>query len=293
MRSMKFLVLAAAFAVLSASTAQAGVYGSVLFDVTSINVQRASGTLASGPTSGFSDIGISDLTLLGSGIFTSNEAELIGLAPVANPGGPDPLQAFVTSGAEAAGAENDFTRRTPVPATSAFARADQETTGLLTDAGGLSTKMVAEIEALDLSTGSAGAGSSGISSFSFSVAQSGWFRLEYDTLVDMLVSSVGPPALRNASANTNLTIQINGLAVTLDSPGLVNADITGTDSFLATTTGTTTGAIFLASQPAPHTLTITQQATVSLAAVPEPASLLAFVGILGVSGLRRRRRQLG
>lgn len=284
MRFFKYAAMVAVV-VLSAQSARATVFGSVLFDVTSINVQRSTTQ-----TGTYTDIGVSDVTIVGTSIFTSNEAELLSVGSVAIPGGPDPLQAFVTSGAEAAGAENDFTRRSPLPATSAFARADQETTGSLVSPGGLSTQMVAEIEAADSSLGSAGAGSTGFASFRFTVAQSGWFRLEFDSLVDMLVSSVGPPALREAEAKTDLTIQINGTTITLDNPGLVNNYIVGDDSFTSTTTGTTTSSIFLASQPAPHILTITQQATVQLLPVPEPSSLLAFAGI-GLLGLARRRRR--
>ena len=292
MRILSFLTLAAMVAVMAPS-AQAGVFGSSLFTVSSMKVERSAGTQAGGPTGGFSVVGAGAITLNVTGIDTLNEAEILGIPAVQIGGGPDPLQAFVTSGAEAAGGENDFTRRTPLPATSAFARADQQTTGSLLDTvNGLTTRMVAEMEAADTSLGSAGAGSTGFSTFAINVNQNGWYRLAFDASIDMLVSSIGPPAMRTAFATSNLSIQINGLTVTLDDPGLVSNSISGNGALTLTSTNVVTGSVFLRVQTAPHILTITQQTTAGVAAIPEPGSMLAFAGIVvagGVSRLRRRR----
>ena len=151
----------------------------------------------------------------------------VGLFTGENPA--DTLQSFIGTGP--APAENTFARTVPTGTVDAFARTDSNTTGTLLDPGGLNTDQVAEIEAGNLSLGSSISSSTGSAGFLLSVAEEGFYRISLDATSDLLVSSIGPPLGRVASAETALTIQINGTQVSLDSPnGLLTQTISGDDA---------------------------------------------------------------
>ena len=293
MRFIKFAVLAALFA-LPVSSADAGVilsntvHASALFSTSGISVQRSD--TANGV---FTDVGVGDLTVLSTSLNVVNTATLDGVSTqnlglfTAADNPADTLQAFIGTGP--APAENTFDRTVPTGTLDAFARTDSNTTGTLLDPGGLNTDQVAEIEAGNLSLGSSISSSTGSAGFLLSVAEEGFYRISLDATSDLLVSSIGPPLDRVASAETALTIQINGTQVSLDSPnGLLTQTISGDDA-----TGfqeffnITTEAIFLEANIA-QSLSIGQSTSVRLEAVPEPTSALVFAGV-AVIGLVRRR----
>ena len=293
MRFLKFAVLAALFA-LPVSSVDAGVvvagntvHASALFSTSGISVQRSDTA-----TGVFTDVGVDDLTVLSTNLNVVNTATLdavsaqnVGLFTGENPA--DTLQSFIGTGPVPA--ENTFARTVPTGTVDAFARTDSNTTGTLLDPGGLNTDQVAEIEAGNLSLGSSISSSTGSAGFLLSVAEEGFYRISLDATSDLLVSSIGPPLGRVASAETALTIQINGTQVSLDSPnGLLTQTISGDDA-----TGfqeffnITTDAIFLEADIA-QSLSIGQSTSVRLEAVPEPTSALVFAGV-AVIGLVRRR----
>ncbi|QDT06267.1 hypothetical protein K227x_46760 [Rubripirellula lacrimiformis] len=287
----KFLCLG--MLALFAVPVQAGVFGSALITTTGMRVQRSTS-----PTGTFTNVTGAGLTVVSSTLFAVNTATLNGVDnqqfgsfPVPVPIS-DTVQAFITSGAETAPAENTFAQTVPIPATSAFARSDTLTTGSLVAPGGLNTYSVAEIEAADFSVGDSVSSSLGSSSIFLTVAQSGYYRLAFDATIDAVVNSIAPPANRLATASTALSIQVNGATVTLDDPSLVGVSLSGNaDTGPLTFTGITTGAVFLSGNTL-HSLSISQLSTASLAAVPEPGTLLAFAGLFAAGVLHRRRRHL-
>jgi hypothetical protein len=274
------------------STVEASVYGSALLSTSNMRVER-SGAVA-GP---YSAITPADLSVISSTLTVVNTANLnaamdqeIGFFPIPVPVA-DTLQAYLTSGADPAPPENTFAHTTPLPATSAFSRADAITTGSLLAPPGLSTSTIAEIEATDLSLGDSASSTSGSSTFLLTVAQSGFYRLSFDSLLHVAVSSIGPPADRIAFATTSLTIQLNTTFISLNAPiAALTTNLSGTASTGPTATlGITTDGIFLAANTV-HTLTIGQTVTAGLKAVPEPGSLLAFAGLFVVGGFNSLRR---
>lgn len=279
-----------------AAPAQAGVYGSAIFTTSNIRVQR-SDTL----NGTYTDITAADIDLRSSVLDTTNTVTLNGVQiqtdSLFNSLTPPPisntLQAFITSGSEVAPGENTFTRTVPLPATSAFARADALTTGNLLITNGLNISAVAEIEAADNSLGDALSSTGGTATFRFTPAQEGFYRLQFDSTLDLLTSSVGPPSNRIATAGSSLIIQVNGSESSFDSPiGSLSKSISGTGGtgFLQVSGVTTQGVQLLANVTS--TLSITQLATAGVgAAVPEPATVLAFVGIFAAGCVARRRRK--
>ncbi len=286
----------AALAMLAAP-AQAGVYASALFTVSNMRVQRSS-------TAGgvYSNVGTGGLTLLTSTLTSVNTAILNGaqvqnsdvgviVPPAILQPPPNAAQSFMTSGAEVAPPEDTFAITVPVPATTAFARADTRTTGSLLTAGGLGLESVAEIEAADNSLGESIGSSTGTATFRFTVAQAGWYRLQFDSAVQVLANSIAPPAGRIAAAEASLSTTVNGSGPTQGEPNLVSQSVTGTgDTGMITTLGSVTAPIQLLAN-IDYTLTIGQVTKVSLTAVPEPGTMLAFGGILIAGGLGLRRRK--
>ena len=294
---MRFLMCAVlfAFAAIAGSQAQAGVYGSAILTSSNMVVQFSqtlNGT--------YTDLAFASI------VVTRSEAELLNTArlegfPVVQTSGfgntfggtVDAVEAFNTSGAESSLGQNNFSRTVPLPAVSAFSRADSLINGSLVDGIGLNTFVVAEIEAFDNTLGSSTASTGSEARFNFSTTQEGFYRLKFDATADLLVSSIGPPALRTAFAETSLTIQVNGADVSLDSPeSSVRFAISGNDSKSVNFTGLLTDSIFL-QQDTIHSLTIGHVARTRLEAVPEPASMLAFAGIVVAGGLGLRRRKRG
>ena len=287
MRFLKFAVLAALL-LMPISSVDAGVLGSAIFSTSDIRVQRSDSM-----TGMFNNVSAGDVNVTQSNLTVLNTATINGAVDqqigIFGPGvaTADTAQAFISSGADVAPAENTFTRTVPTSTSTAFARADSLTSGSLLTTGGLNTETIAEIESGDGSFGDSISSTGGTSSFFFSVGEEGFYRLQFDAGLDLLTESMGSLV---ATADSALTIQINGASISLDSPFL-NQSISGTDATgpLAFT-DVTTGSIFLDANTI-HTLTINQVASVSVA-VPEPTSAMTFIGLMAVVGFNRRRRSL-
>ncbi|XZE54220.1 PEP-CTERM sorting domain-containing protein [Planctomycetaceae bacterium SH139] len=280
-----------ALAALVSTPVQAGVYGSAILKTSNMVVQYS----ATGVAGSFTDIAVGFVNITSSDVGLANTARLNGgfvqnLGSGTGSGLADASQAFLTAGAELAPGENTFSQTVPVPATSAFSRADSLVDGTLLNGIGLDTSLVAEIEAADSSLGSPTSSTGAESKFIFSPTEEGFYRLMFDAEAELLVSSIGPPGFRLATATTDLTIQINGADISLDSPSAqLSFDLSGNGSESVSFTGLVTEAVELSADTL-QTLTINHVARTSLGAVPEPGSMFAFAGILVAGGLTRLRR---
>ena len=288
---MKFIRFVAFAAIMACgSSLHAGVFGSSILQVTNAKVQFFDTT-----TSTWEDATLNEIAAGTSSVTLKNVAELDGTevgSPAAGttyifPGVADEAQAFITAGTDVPPAENFFATSIP-SSTSAFGRADSLATGSLIGPG-YNVSTVAEMEALNLSTGSAGGSSGAFAVFDLNVLQSGDFRLIFDADLTLNVDSDGPPLDRLVTASSSLTVQINGNSIDLSgTDGTLTRTIMGTDTFTnVQKVGIVTDAISL-KKGTLKTLSFNTGSTVSIGVVPEPTSALVFLSLGAVGFIRRR-----
>ncbi|TWU19984.1 PEP-CTERM sorting domain-containing protein [Allorhodopirellula heiligendammensis] len=289
LRKFLFVAALAMFAV----PAQAGVYGSALITTSNMRVQRSD---TAGGT--FTDIGLPGVNITTTTLGLRNTVNLTGfsqlqLADSSNDplSPPDAAQAFLQTGGVIPPGENTFATTTPVAGlATAFSRSDTNATGSLVSPGGLNLSSVSEVEAVDSSLGNSIGSSTGFALFDFTVAQSGYYRIIFDANVEATVSSLGLPANRIATAGTSLTIQVNSGGISLNDSNLLNVALSGNDSVSQDLDDLITGTVFLEAN-VNHQITISQISRASVAAVPEPGTMLAFAGIVVAGGIGFRRRK--
>lgn len=276
MRFLKFAVLAALF-VVPVSTVDAGVFGSSFLRVTGITILKNGGAANPADLLTFADTTDSS-TFVDLNAVQAFDFDRPGFDALRSVVGTDP------------GGENDFTQYAGTTGLD-YSSADTDGSGNLFTGANVDT--LAEMEVTAQSLGFAEGDVSGNISVRFQVAGAGSYSIRYDGFVNQFAESIAPPVNTGVLVDSQFRVQINGGNVSLND---LNTDLSntfsvtnGTNSYTKTVLNYNTASVNLVAG-IEYLLTIKQITTVTLFAVPEPGTMLSFVGLCAI-GIGRRRRK--
>ncbi|MCA9138947.1 MAG: PEP-CTERM sorting domain-containing protein [Planctomycetales bacterium] len=321
---MKFTsyVLGAMLSVVLATTAQAGITGSAFVDVKGLKIVKVSGgATVTADFISFPGISVSEIRGISTTTSGVNETSLSGFVdggesasitivgtPVGGfilPIGTDPPVAY--SGSGVAPADNAFL----VPTTPQSVRADSTFSGSFADLSGDLNPAVAAIPAGAAATtladfavtvpslvGKGGAAVRNTTSYDFVAATDLTTKIVWEELIDLnLLDTGGVSPVYSSFASTGFTITLTEITptgtaiVTYENFESITQTGPGSETFSSGGFVAKESVVFDLKAGGKYTLDVSQTSFVQFSPVPEPSSLLAFMGVGAIGLVRRRRRQ--
>lgn len=283
---------------------QAGVFGSVFQQITNQRIEvstdnGATWTIATvGEGAGF------DLTT-GSTSYDVTAYARLGSTEIENKSltSPDAQIAYISDQpAPGPGNNGAFTANPPIGANPSYVLSDTDGSGRLGNTGDLETFLVSstQIDTAGLSsTGSTNSDMSTSASISSlqGVNTAGLYRYVADYSLQVVRSFTAPgPSDYSVTGNSTFIATLSrtggslGAGEDTNTPDALNVDLSGTADYDETFTSTIIGPQLEFAKGDVVRFNIQSSTSVAAAAVPEPATVLSFLGI-GAAGFAARRRR--